>query len=124
MATILLVEDEAPVREVLAMVLEDAGHTVVHAIHGRQALDLVAQQRPDLIIADIMIPVLNGTDLCRRLKAAAGTRPIPVILMSAAGAQLADGACADAFLEKPFDLERLEALVERWFPPEATGQAV
>ena len=69
------------------------------------------------------MPVLNGKDLCRRLKAAADTRSIPLILMSAGGARLADGAGADAFIDKPFDLDKMEMLVERWLPPESTGRA-
>ena len=116
MATILIVEDEAPVREMLAAVLEDAGHRALHAIHGRDALDVVAAERPDLVIADVMMPVLGGAELCRRLKAEPGTRGIPVILMSAGSARLADGTGAEAFLAKPFDLARLEALVQRCMP--------
>ena len=118
MAAILIVEDEEPVRSFLAMLLEDAGHRVLQAIHGAQGIELVEKERPDLVIADIMMPVLNGRELCRRLKAEAGTRAIPVILMSAAGQRAADGAGADAFIAKPFTLEEVEALVQRWLPPE------
>lgn len=118
MATILIVDDEEPVRDFLAMLMEDAGHCTLKAIHGAQALELVAKEQPDLVIADIMMPVLNGTELCRRLKARADTRVIPVILMSSAGPRSADGAGADAFIAKPFVLEEMEALVRRWLPSE------
>jgi DNA-binding response OmpR family regulator len=113
-ATILIVEDEEPVRELLAEVVEEAGYRALRAIHGRHALDLVDQERPDLVIADVMMPVLNGVELCRRLKAAAGTSSIPVILISAAGERPARGAGADAFVDKPFNLEQMEALIKRW----------
>jgi CheY-like chemotaxis protein len=118
MATILIVDDEEPVRDFLAMLLEDSGHRTLKAIHGAQALELAAKERPDLVIADIMMPVMNGSELCRRLKAGADTRALPVILMSSAGPQSADGAGADAFIAKPFVLEEMEALVRRWLPPE------
>jgi CheY-like chemotaxis protein len=118
-ATILIVDDEGPIRDFLAMLLEDAGHHILRAIHGADALNQVEAERPDLVIADIMMPVLNGADLCRRLKAAPQTRPIPVILMSAGALRAPDGAGADAFIAKPFDLEEMEALVQKWLPPAA-----
>jgi CheY-like chemotaxis protein len=114
LATVLIVEDEEPLRELLAEVVEDAGHRALRAIHGRHALELIDQQRPDLVIADVMMPVLNGVELCRRLKGEAATRSIPVILISAAGERPARGAGADAFVDKPFSLEHIEALVRRW----------
>jgi DNA-binding response OmpR family regulator len=113
-ATILIVEDEEPVRAFLAMLLEDAGHRILLAIHGAQALDLVEEDRPDLVISDVMMPVLNGADLCRRVKGGGETSTIPVILMSAAGEWAAEGTGADAFIAKPFDLDEIEALVRRW----------
>lgn len=116
MATVLIVEDEEPVRELVALVLRDAGHHTVQAIHGGQALELVANEHPDLVISDVMMPVLGGAELCRRLKAGPKTRAIPVILMSSAGWAVADGAGSDAFLAKPFELDELEALVRRWLP--------
>jgi CheY-like chemotaxis protein len=122
-ATILIVDDEEPVRDFLAQLLADVGHRTLQAIHGAEALRLVENERPDLVIADIMMPVLNGAELCRRLKAGATTNAIPVILMSAAGPRAADGTGADAFIAKPFDLEDIEALVDRWSPPQEHEQA-
>jgi CheY-like chemotaxis protein len=115
--TILIVEDEAPLRELVADLVEDAGFRALQAIHGRQALALIEQERPDVVLSDVMMPVLNGAELCRILKAQPSTASIPVILMSAAGPAIADGAGADAFVDKPFDLSALEALVRRWLPP-------
>ena len=113
-ATILVVDDERPVRELLAALLADGGHRVLTAGHGQQALEVVAAERPDLVISDLMMPVLGGAELCRRLKAGAGS--MPVILMSSAHARQAEGTGADAFIAKPFDLEAMEAVVGRWLP--------
>lgn len=118
MATILIVDDEEPVRELLAEVLELAGLRAVKAMNGYRALELVRQDRPDLVLSDVMMPVLSGSKLCRLLKEEPSTASIPVILMSAAGHQVTDGTGADAYLDKPFELDQLEALVFQWLPAE------
>jgi CheY-like chemotaxis protein len=64
------VDDERPVREILAQALEDSGYRVQQAYHGRQALELIAQQPPDLVLSDVMMPLLGGVELCQTLKAA------------------------------------------------------
>lgn len=114
MATILVVDDEEPVRELVAQVLRDSGHRTLVAMHGAQALEIIDKERPDLVVSDVMMPVLNGAELCRRLKASVQTRTIPIILMSAAGPHSAYRAGSDSFLAKPFELDDLEALVRRW----------
>jgi CheY-like chemotaxis protein len=119
-ATILIVDDEQPVRDFLAHLLADAGHRTLQAVHGAEALEVAEKERPDLVVSDIMMPVLNGAELCRRLKARADT---PVILMSAAGPRAAEGTGADGFIAKPFDLADMEALVGRWSPPTGPEQA-
>lgn len=116
MATVLIVDDELPLRSLLAVVVREAGHTAILAANGRQALELIGRQRPDLVLSDVMMPLLNGAALCRGIKLAADTASIPVILMSTAGNVLWQGAGADAFLAKPFDIEDVEALLERWLP--------
>ena len=117
-AVILIVDDEAPIRDFLALVLEDLGHRVVAAINGRHALTVAAQEHPDLVISDVMMPSMGGVELTRRLKGGeAGDREVPVILMSSAGPAAADGAGADAFIDKPFELEAMEKLVARWVGP-------
>ena len=114
-AVILIVDDEAPVRDFLTLVLEDLGHRVLAAINGRHALTIAAEEHPKLVISDVMMPLMGGVELTRRLKAgAAGDRDLPVILMSSAGPAAADGAGADAFIDKPFELEAMEKLVARW----------
>ena len=123
MATILIVDDEAPVRGFLSAVLVDDGYEVRVAIHGAQALQLMERERPDLVISDVMMPVLDGRELCQRLKADEATLSIPIILMTSAGQQTINGAGHDAFLAKPFDLVDLEALLRRWLPQEPPSAA-
>jgi CheY-like chemotaxis protein len=118
---ILVVDDEQPMRELLAVLLADAGYTVVVAVHGRQALDLVERDRPDLILTDVMMPVVSGAELCRRLKSNAATSRIPIILMSTAGRYVANDVGADASIDKPFDLDAIEALVRRWLERPTPG---
>lgn len=114
MATVLIVDDEEPLRELVALVLKDSGYRTLQAINGAHALELIDKERPDLVLCDVMMPVLSGAELCRCLKARSDARTIPVILMSSAGSRSADGAGGDAFLDKPFHLEDLESLVQRW----------
>lgn len=114
MTTILVVEDERPVRELLVMALEEVGHRVLQAHHGGQALEMIADERPDLVIADVMMPLVGGVELCQRLKAESATTHIPIILMSAAGRRAAADAGAQAFIEKPFELDSLDALIRHW----------
>jgi CheY-like chemotaxis protein len=117
---ILIVDDEAPIRELLAAVLHDVGYRTVVAQHGHQALEVVAHERPDLIISDLMMPVLKGRGLCQRLKANPATQGIPIILMTSAGHEQARGVPADAYLDKPFDLDEMEALVQACLPRSGT----
>ena len=117
MATILIVEDEQPVREHIAELVREAGHQALRAVHGREALEVIATERPDLVLADVMLPILGGLELCRRLKADPATAAIPVILMSAAVRRLGDRAGADDFVDKPLDSAALEVLLRRWVGP-------
>jgi CheY-like chemotaxis protein len=84
------------------------------ATNGVQALELIAQERPDVVLSDVMMPLLDGRELCRRLKENSSTRSIPVILMSAAGLGVIKGAGADDYIEKPLNLEMLPSLLRRW----------
>jgi CheY-like chemotaxis protein len=113
MPTILIVDDERPLRDLLAAVFSGGGYRVVEAGDGRRALELVAAELPDAVVSDVMMPLMGGIELCRRLKADERTRDVRVVLMSAVGQERADGAGADAFVGKPFDIDELERLVGR-----------
>lgn len=112
MALILVVDDEYSIAEVLEVALTDAGHEVVIAINGRQALERLKEQRPDLTLFDFMMPIMDGTAMLKAIREDSARREIPVILMSslpeAAVPESAKGAYT-AFLRKPF---KLRALVE------------
>ncbi len=112
--TVLIVDDEQPLRDMLESVLQSAGYRTVTAAHGMDALTLIARSTPDLVLSDVMMPLLGGTELCRRLKSTPSTQSIPVILMSGRHAPLTKVYGADAFLAKPFDLEEVECLVNFW----------
>src|SRR5947209_3988008 len=84
MATILVVDDEQPVVDLLTDMLEDEGHTVIPAYNGRTALEIVAHQAVDLVISDVMMPFVDGVQLCKRVREEHDRRSLPIILMSAA----------------------------------------
>jgi len=107
-ARILIVDDDRPIRDLLATVLEEAGYEITQAFNGRHALDILADARPDLIISDLMMPVMNGVALCEYVKEHSD---IAFILMSSASNGTESGD-HDAFIAKPFDLDSLESLIE------------
>jgi two-component system phosphate regulon response regulator PhoB len=111
--TVLLVEDEPAQREVLAYNLEAEGFRVVQADNGEEALLLVDEAPPDIIILDWMMPKLSGIEVCRRLKMRPETRGIPIILLSARAEEvdrirgLETGA--DDYVIKPYSVLELMA---------------
>lgn len=116
MATILVVDDEAPVVDLLTDMLEDEGHTVVSAFNGRIALEMVEQQVPALVISDVMMPFVDGIQLCKRLREEHDPRDLPIILMSAALPPDLSTCGANAFLGKPFDINRFDDLIAAYVP--------
>ncbi len=110
-ATILIVDDEEPVVDLLTDMLEDDGHTVIAAFNGRVALEIVARQQPDLVISDVMMPFVDGIQLCKRLREEHDPRSLPIILMSAALPPDLSTCGANAFLGKPFDIDRFDDLI-------------
>jgi len=113
MAKILLVEDNEMNRDMLSRRLQKKGYEVVMAVDGEQGVAMAEAQAPALILMDMSLPGLDGWEATRRLKAAAGTRAIPVIALTAhamAGdREKALAAGCDDFDTKPIELERLLA---------------
>ena len=118
--TLLIVEDNVELRNFLAEQLDNK-FNVLQAADGQQGIDIVQKKFPDLIVSDLMMPVLNGLDLCQRLKTDIQTSHIPIILLTA---QLSDEikiesykAGADSYIAKPFNFEvlltRIEMLIEQ-----------
>ncbi|WP_199743722.1 phosphate regulon transcriptional regulator PhoB [Pseudorhodobacter sp. E13] len=113
--TVLLVEDEPAQREVLAYNLEAEGFRVMQAADGEEALMLVDESAPDLIVLDWMLPHVSGIEVCRRLKMAPDTRNIAIIMLSARAEEvdrvrgLETGA--DDYIIKPYSVVELMARV-------------
>ena len=113
---VLIAEDELPIADIVAFIVEEVNCTPLRANNGREALALARQHWPALVITDLMMPHLDGAGLIAALRAEADRRrqsPPPVILLTAAGAVRAREAHPDALLLKPFDLNDLEALLHR-----------
>ena len=113
--TVLIVEDEPAQREVLAYNLEAEGFRVSRAENGEEALLLIAEEAPDLIVLDWMLPNVSGIEVCRQLKMRADTRGVPVIMLSARSEEvdkvrgLETGA--DDYVIKPYSVVELMARV-------------
>ena len=113
MTAVLVVEDEPLLRDLVAEVLRDEGYDVVTAADGREAIDALEQERPQLVLMDVMMPTLDGRAAYRAMRARPDLPAVPVVLMSAAvGPERLDPTIS-AFLPKPFDLDDLLALVAR-----------
>ncbi len=111
---ILVVDDEQDIVELVSLVLEEPGLSVLSAYNGQQALDILQEQHPDLILSDVMMPHLDGLQLCKRIKSTPSTRDTIIILMTAAGGLSLDDCGADALIRKPFDITAVQDTVRRY----------
>lgn len=122
--SVLVVDDDASIRKMIVAALRREGYLFLEAANGREALDLMRSDRPDVVVLDLMMPLVSGWDVLKeRLNEPELTR-IPVIIVSAnRDAELASaidkGICA--FLPKPFDIGALSALVRSCVRTEATS---
>ena len=131
-ATILLVEDEAPIREMLGYALMKEGYEIKEAADAEQARASLAAGRPDLVLLDWMLPGMSGAEYARRLRGAPDTREIPIVMLTARGEE-ADkirglDAGADDYITKPFStrelLARIRAVLRRARRDEAKSARV
>lgn len=120
MATLIVADDESLVTDFLTFVLEREGHSVHIASNGREALELVSQVRPALIITDLMMPVMSGLELARCVRQGGGSDLVPIILCSGVARPVTqqEQHLFVAVLRKPYPPARLVALVQ-----EHTGSA-
>ena len=113
MGTILIVDDEPNIRFLVRITLENEGFQVVEAHHGVAALERMQEAQPDIVVTDLMMPVMAGRELIERLRADPQTASIPIIVLSAN--ENVDRGDADLALGKPFDpqllLEAVQTLV-------------
>jgi two-component system phosphate regulon response regulator PhoB len=130
-ATILVVEDEPAIQELVACNLELAGHQTLRAESAEQAMQMVREQLPDLIVLDWMLPGINGVEFARRLRSDKRTQMVPLIMLTARAeeqdklAGLETGA--DDYITKPFSPRELNARVKavlRRRSPQATDDVV
>jgi two-component system, OmpR family, phosphate regulon response regulator PhoB len=121
MARILVVEDEEDLQEVLSYNLRQAGHEVTIVGTGQEGLTRVRAEAPELVLLDLMLPDMSGTDVCRALKSDPATRQIPVVMLTAKGEEI-DRVVgfelgADDYVVKPYSMRelalRLQAILRR-----------
>jgi phosphate regulon transcriptional regulator PhoB len=131
MGTILVVEDEPDIAELVKYHLEKAGLPARVVGDGKQALDLIVREQPTLVVLDLMLPGLDGMEVCRRLRGSPATRGIPVIMLTAKAEEvdrivgLEMGA--DDYVPKPFSprelVARVKAVLRRAAPPPEPSEA-
>jgi two-component system phosphate regulon response regulator PhoB len=130
MATVLVVDDEADIREVIRFALEGAGFRVLEAGHADDARKLLLAEKPDLLLLDWMLPGRSGLELAQQLKQSLKTRSLPIIMVSARGEEedrvrgLETGA--DDYIAKPFSpremVARVNAVLRRARPDEPADE--
>jgi CheY-like chemotaxis protein len=115
MLRVLIVEDEKPIRELLDDFLSDEGFDTLLAENGQRGIELARAEQPDLVLMDLMLPLLDGFAAMRALKEDPETRKIPVVVMSANSVlllHLSDQLLADETLRKPFDLDQVLHVIQ------------
>jgi CheY-like chemotaxis protein len=111
--TVLVVEDDPEIRNLVTDALESDGYEVLTATNGEDALQIVTSTRTDAVLVDIMLPKVDGRQFIRMCKADPATRDIPMLVMSAGYDARRDAELADlVFVAKPFDIEMLLMLVD------------
>jgi CheY-like chemotaxis protein len=112
--TVLIVDDDADFRTVLSDVLMDEGYTIVDAANGQEALRVLDSLIPDVIVVDLLMPVLNGWSLFAEIEARPNLRNVPVVFLSGVP-QMAPGG-GSLVLKKPLDLANLLSLLDALRP--------
>lgn len=115
MAIIVLAEDEFLLADMLASFLEDEGHDVATAQHGLQALELIRERRPAIILTDFMMPLMTGLELAQAVRADALIADIPIVLMTGAQGSIgrAHPEAFNAVIDKPYVLSDLLDVVNK-----------
>jgi CheY-like chemotaxis protein len=120
--SILIVDDEYGLAEMLRDMLREYGHDVTLAINGRLALDVLAERRIDLVLTDVMMPVMDGAELAAIMRSSEDHRRIPIVMMtSLPSAVPRDAGLYDALLRKPFTPEKLLQAMRACFPIAPSG---
>lgn len=116
MITILVVEDTPSERELMSHYLRESGYTVINAVSAQEALNKAIEQKPDVIITDVVMPGMSGFELCRSLKKHPVTEKVPIIICTSKNQEIdrlwGMKQGADAYLTKPFTREQLVRAVK------------
>jgi two-component system cell cycle response regulator DivK len=117
---VLVVEDTEDNRRILRDLLASAGYDVVEAMDGAEGLSAVARYMPDLVLLDIQLPVIDGYEVARRLKADPKTRDVPIIAVTSyaltGDEEKSRAAGCNAYVAKPFSPKHLLATIRRFLP--------
>ena len=118
MQKILLVDDEANIRDLNAMYLEKEGFTVEHAVNGTDAIARFEQSQPQLVVLDVMMPGMDGFEAMREIRQIAKFRSVPIIAVTAKAMKGDRQKCLEAgasdYINKPVDTEQLLSLLRIW----------
>jgi len=116
-AKILIVDDSKSIRKLLSVVLKNGKHVIIEAGDGNEALEKARNERPDLILLDVIIPGKDGIRVCREIKADKRTKDIPVIVITSDTSdetrQKAISSGAAAFITKPFEPKEIREAVKK-----------
>ena len=114
---ILVVEDEQSLLTLQSMLLSIEGYTVEGVMNGQTALDVVETMKPDLILLDIMLPEVDGFQVCRQLKSNEATRHIPIIILTAKKSKedliMGEQVGADMYITKPYKTSMVIEAIQR-----------
>jgi CheY-like chemotaxis protein len=114
---ILVVDDTPCIRDLLRMIFEDSGYDVIEAQHGGAAIQKLRDSVPDLVVTDLMMPVISGQQLVRHLRSDARTAAIPILILSSNPNAAEIASTADAIVGKPFNKADLVAKVSSLVGP-------
>ena len=111
---ILVVDDEFNVVKLLELILKDKGYEVIVAADGSEALEKTYKEKPDLIILDVMLPKIDGYEVCSKLRADENFKDLPVVLLTGLGMDIKKGMelGAVSYIGKPFNVEVLLKIVK------------
>ncbi len=113
---VLIADDEEDIKIILSMYLENMGYEIVTAYDGLDALEVIKERMPDVILMDIMMPTLDGIEVVRQIKAIDGLKDIPVIMLTAAAhssmVEKAMAAGAVDYIAKPFEPEKVDEVIQ------------
>ena len=115
--SILVVEDDLDILNMLRIYFESKDYKVITASRGEQALEVCQKEVPNVVVLDIVLPGIDGYEVCRRLKSNQRTKNVPIIFLTQKGERADElaglGLGADAYITKPFDVSELESSVEK-----------